>query len=215
MPNDWGNAIVVNPQELADERSRRKQYKREMLGWKKSAENRLVGGLVGWSCALVLCFGMGTALSCYRSTFAALQECHEGQRQSNAALEALARSHENLMDANAQIGTVGEGSWTRRFIVTKYVPTAGGINADSDPTHTATMWKANPKARIAAVDPTVIPYGSWLWVEDAGWFNAQDCGGAIKGFKIDLMGNSLKEAKQFGKRQRFVVVVPPKDNNGA
>jgi len=160
----------------------------------------------------VVCYGLLNSLDNLKTN---LDECHNSQRQANTALETLALSHRSLMDASAQIGTVGEGSWSRRFTVTKYVPSAGGINADSDPTHTATMWKANPKARIAAVDPSVIPYNSWIWVEDAGWFNVQDCGGAIKGFKIDLMGNSLKEAKDFGKRQRFVVVVPPKGNNGA
>src|SRR6266478_4281947 len=138
MPNDWGNAMVVGRQEYNDEIALRAHYAQEAHAWERRAERRLTGGLIGWSAAVILCFGLFGALSSYHATFIALEECHNSQRQANTALETLALSHRSLMDANAQIGTVGEGSWTRRFIVTKYVPTAGGINADSDPTHTAT-----------------------------------------------------------------------------
>lgn len=136
-------------------------------------------------------------------------------KQSSATLATLSRTHEELLNATQQINKVGERSWGRSFTVTKYTPSAGGINADSDPTTTATMRKANPKDRIVAVDPTLIPYGSWLWIEGLGWYNAQDCGGAIKGFRIDVMNASLKGSLDFGKQKRFVIVVPPKGKENA
>jgi 3D (Asp-Asp-Asp) domain-containing protein len=73
------------------------------------------------------------------------------------------------------------------------------------------MWKADPKARIVAVDPKLIPYGSWVWIDGLGWYQAQDCGSAIKGFRLDLLTETERDAMQFGKQDRFVIVVPPSD----
>lgn len=39
---------------------------------------------------------------------------------------------------------------------------------------------------VCAVDPKVIPLGSWLYVEGYGTCKAEDIGAAVKGLKIDL-----------------------------
>lgn len=142
-----------------------------------------------------------------------LAHCQRQAKVSESALSVMTQTHNKLMTATDQVSEVGKRTWGRRFKITKYVPAAGGINADKDRFHTATMWKANPKNRIVAVDPTVIPYGSWVWIEGQGWFNAQDCGGAIKGYRIDVMSGDLKGAMQFGKQERFVIVIPPTKDN--
>ena len=51
-----------------------------------------------------------------------------------------------------------------------------------------------------AVDPKVIPYGSRLWVQGYGFAYANDCGGAIKGTKLDLYMRSTKECYRWGRR---------------
>ena len=71
------------------------------------------------------------------------------------------------------------------------------------------MTRADPRLRIVAVDPKLIPYHSRVWIEGLGWYNAEDCGGAIKGFHLDVMANSRREAFAWGRRARRVVVVPP------
>ena len=48
-----------------------------------------------------------------------------------------------------------------------------------------------------AVDPSVIPYGSIVVINDKV-YEAMDCGGAIKGNRIDVYFNSHEEALEFG-----------------
>ncbi|GIV03315.1 MAG: hypothetical protein KatS3mg015_2145 [Fimbriimonadales bacterium] len=54
---------------------------------------------------------------------------------------------------------------------------------------------------VVAVDPSVIPLNSIVYVEGYGLAIAADTGGAVKGKHIDLCFNSHSEALQFGRRQ--------------
>ena len=111
------------------------------------------------------------------------------------------------LTATEKAPSVGTKSWGRRFTVTMYLPrdpAYGRFNTG----FTSTLWKADPKSRIVAVDPKLIPYGSWVWVEGLGWYRAQDCGAAIKGFRLDLLTATQRDAMAFGKQDRFVIVVP-------
>ena len=58
-----------------------------------------------------------------------------------------------------------------------------------------------------AVDPSVIPYGTKLYVEGYGTAVANDCGGAVKGHIIDLYMRSTKECFQWGRRNTKVYVL--------
>lgn len=51
-----------------------------------------------------------------------------------------------------------------------------------------------------AVDPKVIPYGSIVYIQGYGYYVAEDCGGAIKGNRIDIFTASHKEAIQNGRK---------------
>lgn len=51
-----------------------------------------------------------------------------------------------------------------------------------------------------AVDPKVFPYGSRFWVQGYGFCVANDCGGAIKGTKLDLYMTSTKQCYRWGRR---------------
>jgi 3D (Asp-Asp-Asp) domain-containing protein len=89
-----------------------------------------------------------------------------------------------------------------------YIPRSPKYGKDNDGI-TSTLIKADPEARIVAVDPKLIPYKSWVWVEGLGWYRADDCGGAIKGFRLDILTATEEEAMEYGKQDRFVIVVPP------
>lgn len=60
---------------------------------------------------------------------------------------------------------------------------------------------------VVAVDPNVIPLGTWLYIEGYGKALASDTGGAIKGNKIDLCYNSVEECFTFGRRDVKVYVL--------
>lgn len=58
-----------------------------------------------------------------------------------------------------------------------------------------------PKWGVIAVDPRVIPYGSKVYIPKFNMiFSAQDCGGAIKGNRIDIFMNSESQCRNWGRR---------------
>lgn len=61
--------------------------------------------------------------------------------------------------------------------------------------------------KIIAVDPSVIPLGSKVYVEGYGVATAGDTGGAIKGYRIDVLVPSESAAKAFGRRTVKVTVL--------
>ncbi len=71
------------------------------------------------------------------------------------------------------------------------------------------------KARVGvvAVDPTVIPLGTKLYIEYAdgtgsyGYATAEDTGSAIKGNRIDLFFNTYQECINFGRRSVIVYIL--------
>ena len=70
---------------------------------------------------------------------------------------------------------------------------------------TATGTKAT-QGRTIAVDPKVIPYGTKV-VINGNTYIAEDCGGAIKGNRIDIYFDSHDEALQFGVQYADVHIV--------
>ena len=65
-------------------------------------------------------------------------------------------------------------------------------------TYTGIDLKANPDSKVIAVDPSVIPLGTEVYVEGYGNAIAADIGGAIKGNKIDVFIPSESEAEDWG-----------------
>lgn len=70
---------------------------------------------------------------------------------------------------------------------------------------TATGGKAK-QGRTVAVDPTLIPYGSVVYIDGIGYYIAEDCGGAIKDNRIDVYFDSHSEAVKFGKQKKLVYI---------
>lgn len=56
----------------------------------------------------------------------------------------------------------------------------------------------NPGTKVIAVDPSVIPLGSKVWVEGYGYAIAGDTGGAIKGNRIDVFIPDRSKVSNWG-----------------
>lgn len=226
MSDAWTNAIVVDPEELRQLTAEVTQLRSIVVDPDEMRELtaevtrlRTVRGRQRLAlCAVVaVCAVVASAFYLQSSQLSVKSEearhFRKSSRRANTALSALARSHDEILAATQDAPSVGTKSWGRRFTVTKYLPKSPAYGKDNDGL-TATMAKADPDARIIAVDPKLIPYGSWVWIEGLGWYNAQDCGGAIKGFRLDVLTATADDAMAFGKQDRFVIVVPGERASG-
>jgi uncharacterized protein YabE (DUF348 family) len=76
-------------------------------------------------------------------------------------------------------------------------------------TATGTKARRVPKGySTVAVDPSIVPLGTRLYVEGYGFAIAEDIGGAIKGHRIDLYFNpNSHELRKWGKRIVDVYVI--------
>ena len=96
-----------------------------------------------------------------------------------------------------------EQSITEVFTITAYCPcyecsegygrlTATGVKATS--------------GRTIAVDPRKIPYGTKVII-DGHIYIAEDCGGAIKGNRIDMYFDTHEETLNFGRQTKEVTIL--------
>jgi len=75
-------------------------------------------------------------------------------------------------------------------------------------TSTGKTAKRNPNGySTVAVDPSVIPLGTKLWIEGYGYGIAEDVGGAIKGNKIDLYYNTSGESWNWGAKSVDIYIL--------
>jgi 3D (Asp-Asp-Asp) domain-containing protein len=58
----------------------------------------------------------------------------------------------------------------------------------------------NPAVGMVAVDPSVIPLGSRMYIEGYGYARAADTGGAVRGDKIDLFMEEYGQCIHWGRR---------------
>ena len=88
----------------------------------------------------------------------------------------------------------------------KYKTMKVSATAYSGDSITSTLTK--PHWGVIAVDPSVIPYGSIVYIKEFDkYFVAEDCGGAIKGHRIDIFMDSEKDCRQWGVRKITIKIV--------
>lgn len=113
---------------------------------------------------------------------------------------------------NSNSGSVGvsrndsASTGGKEFYVTATAYTAY-CNGCSGITATGIDLRSNPNLKVIAVDPSVIPLGTKVWVDGYGYAIAGDTGGAIKGNKIDLHYPTKAAAYDFGRRQVKVKII--------
>jgi len=100
----------------------------------------------------------------------------------------------------------GQSVSGQEFYVNATAYTAS-CNGCSGNTATGLNLRANPNAKVIAVDPRVIPLGTKVYVEGYGYAVAADTGGAIKGYKVDLFFSSKADAFRWGVRKVKLTVL--------
>ncbi len=200
LSSEWANAVVVDPRALM-------QLKDDLARLRTAGARQRLALAAAFSIALAALAGLSLQSTRLSARSDEVRQYRKTSLRASMALSALARSHEQILSATEQAPSVGTKSWGRRFTISKYLPRSARYGKFNDG-RTATLTEADPDARIIAVDPTLIPYGSWVWIEDLGWFRAEDSGSAIKGFRIDILTATEDDAVSFGKQSRFAIVVP-------
>jgi 3D (Asp-Asp-Asp) domain-containing protein len=120
--------------------------------------------------------------------------------------------HARTNKAHAKVRARVEAAFTtipssRRAITvtaTAYTASCAGC---SGITATGMNIKDNPNARVIAVDPSVIPLESKVYIKGYGEYTAADTGGAIKGNRIDVFIPSEQAALNFGRKQLRVTIL--------
>ena len=84
---------------------------------------------------------------------------------------------------------------------TAYCTGCSGVTANG------TNLRTNPNIKVIAVDPSVIPLGTRVWVEGYGEAIAADTGGAIKGNKIDVYLPTDNQAYAWGRKSVTVKIL--------
>lgn len=98
----------------------------------------------------------------------------------------------------------GESIQTMTMSATAYTAYCNGC---SGVTANGTDLRANPNVKVIAVDPSVIPLGTRVWVEGYGEAVAADTGTAIKGNKIDVFIPSKEGALAWGRKSVKVTIL--------
>ncbi|MEK4298442.1 LysM peptidoglycan-binding domain-containing protein [Oceanobacillus sp. FSL W8-0428] len=149
-----------------------------------------------------------TAEAAEPATEEVAEESASAEEESEPAQEESAveqtSNEESASESEEQSSNESPQGQTISVEATAYT---AGCNGCSGVTATGVDLNADPNAKVIAVDPSVIPLGSKVYVEGYGYATAADTGGAIQGNKIDLHVPTKEEALSFGRQQVNVTIV--------
>jgi uncharacterized protein YabE (DUF348 family) len=102
-------------------------------------------------------------------------------------------------DVSLQVSRGADESGTEYYVsATAYTAFCNGCSGN---TATGLNLRANPNMKVIAVDPSVIPLGTKVYVEGYGYAVAADTGGAIKGYKIDVFMPTNQDCYRWGRKK--------------
>ncbi|UOF90428.1 LysM peptidoglycan-binding domain-containing protein [Fodinisporobacter ferrooxydans] len=122
--------------------------------------------------------------------------------QQSDAISAIAPATEKL-------GQSAPTAYAKSFLctLTAYGPgyQSTGKNPGDPGYGITSSGKVAKENETIAVDPTVIPLGSLVYIEGIGYRKAEDTGGAIKGNHIDVFFSDEQQAVRFGVKKAVKV----------
>ncbi|GGE70007.1 3D domain-containing protein [Priestia taiwanensis] len=124
------------------------------------------------------------------------------------AMQELEKKQSEVVPQQPSVPVDGQSIKGREMYVeaTAYTP------AESQGAHAITKYGgynilAKPTPRLIAIDPRVIPPLSKVYVEGYGYAIAADTGGAIKGYKIDVLLPTNEEAYRWGRKKVKLTII--------
>ena len=165
--------------------------------------NKLTSDLIHPGLNLVISDGSQSSIMTKSETY------HVHIRSSHAHTKVIAAPKvavpaQSAPKVEAASTTVPSSGRSITVTATAYTASCAGC---SGTTATGINIKANPNAKVIAVDPSVIPLGSKVYIEGYGEYTAADTGGAIKGNRIDVFIPSEQTALNFGRKQLTVTIL--------
>ena len=123
--------------------------------------------------------------------------------RANELNESLSDANIMLEEVNAMIDELKSNEYKLVYIgnykLTHYCTEKREHTCGTGTGLTATGTKVTA-GRSIAVDPSIIPYGSKVYIEGYGWRIAEDCGGGVDGKHIDIAVDSHSHALKMGKK---------------
>ena len=115
-------------------------------------------------------------------------------------LKAANKTIKDLKDTEHELVYMGDFNITY-YCKENYDHICGTSNGKTSTGNKATV------GRTIAVDPSLIPYGSQVYIEGYGWYIAEDCGGAVDGNHIDMLVETHEEALALGRDNEDVWIL--------
>lgn len=134
---------------------------------------------------------------------AAEEEAQKQQQASNQKQQVQQTSTKTVDNSEAATSADNvSGSKTLTMSATAYSTEANGMG-----TYSATGINLKQHPSCVAVDPSVIPLGSIIWVSGYGVSVAGDTGTAVKGNVIDLHFSTVAQSMAWGRRTVTVKIL--------
>ena len=131
------------------------------------------------------------------------QEQNQAKQQNNDAVKEV-KSASTVSDATTNESSNSQAETSSN----NNNGTSMSIEATAYAGDTITSTGTTPKWGTIAVDPTVIPYGTKVYIPKFDMvFTAEDCGSAIKGKRIDIFMNSEAECVKFGRQNMEIKIL--------
>ncbi len=186
VPNQEIEVIRVSESEIKEEQA-------IPCGVERTSDNSLERGLT----KTVSAGKNGLALNTVRITY------HNGQEVKREVINSQTLVEpKNRIIAMGTITAVSRGNQLLHFREARYMETSA---------YTYTGYRTasgkHPEVGMIAVDPSIIPMGSRLYVEGYGFGRAADTGGSIRGNRLDLFMEERSQCLNWGRRSVKVYVL--------
>lgn len=126
-------------------------------------------------------------------------EVKEAREIAKAHMDEVCAIFEYIDSVEVEVVVPPKTTYVGEFYITMYAATVEQCGNDLGITASGRKVTDDPKCHTVAVDPAVIPLGSYLNIEgyDGIVFRADDTGSAINGYDIDIFTTSEAESKSF------------------